>query len=46
LPETGIINIDTGCGKGGNLTALIVDGEYFCVVTQEKLPSIEECLKK
>lgn len=46
LPETGIINIDTGCGKGGNLTALIVEGEYFCVVTQEKLPSIEECLKK
>ncbi len=29
LPETGIICIDTGCGKGGRLTALIArDQEY------------------
>jgi len=30
LPETGVLCIDTGCGKGGRLTAMVVDGkEYF-----------------
>ena len=29
LPETGVICIDTGCGKGGRLTAMVVEaGEY------------------
>ena len=29
LPETGVICIDTGCGKGGRLTAMIIkDREY------------------
>ena len=29
LPETGVICIDTGCGKGGRLTAMIIrDKEY------------------
>ena len=26
LPDTGIICIDTGCGKGGRLTAMVIDG--------------------
>ncbi len=29
LPETGVICIDTGCGKGGRLTAMIVDGGRY-----------------
>ena len=29
LPETGIICIDTGCGKGGRLTAMAVEDGYF-----------------
>ena len=30
LPEHGIICIDTGCGKGGKLTAMVVeDGKFF-----------------
>ena len=30
LPDHGVICIDTGCGKGGNLTAMIVeDGKYM-----------------
>lgn len=32
LPDHGMICIDTGCGKGGNLTAMIVeDGKYMLV---------------
>ena len=31
LPETGIICIDTGCGKGGLLTAMIVEENRFCL---------------
>ncbi len=31
LPEKGIICIDTGCGKGGRLTAMILDGKTFCL---------------
>lgn len=29
LPERGVICIDTGCGKGGWLTAMIADGAQF-----------------
>ena len=45
LPSTGIINIDTGCGKGGDLSAMVIQGNKFFVSTQTKLPEIEECLK-
>ena len=29
LPKQGIICIDTGCGKGGRLTGMIIEGERF-----------------
>ncbi len=29
LPATGVICIDTGCGKGGKLTAMIIEGNQF-----------------
>ena len=29
LPQTGIICIDTGCGKGGILTALVAEGDQY-----------------
>ena len=29
LPATGVICIDTGCGKGGRLTAMIIEGNQF-----------------
>lgn len=29
LPEKGILCIDTGCGKGGRLTAMIVEDRRF-----------------
>ncbi len=29
LPEKGIVCIDTGCGKGGRLTAMIINGHRF-----------------
>ena len=29
LPETGVICIDTGCGKGGKLTAIVIEGNQF-----------------
>ena len=29
LPEKGIICIDTGCGKGGKLTAMIIEGTKY-----------------
>ena len=29
LPKQGVICIDTGCGKGGSLTAMIVEGERY-----------------
>ncbi len=32
LPDHGIICIDTGCGKGGNLTAMIVEDGQFLLV--------------
>lgn len=31
LPRTGVICIDTGSGKGGKLTAMIVEGEQYCL---------------
>ena len=33
LPAKGIICIDTGCGKGGSLTAMIVKGDAFSLVS-------------
>ena len=37
LPETGILCIDTGCGKGGRLTAMVADGgEYFLTSEKER----------
>ena len=36
LPENGVLCIDTGCGKGGRLTAMVVsrrtEGRFFCLV--------------
>ena len=29
LPETGVICIDTGCGKGGRLTAMIIENDQY-----------------
>ena len=29
LPHNGVICIDTGCGKGGKLTAMVTDGKRF-----------------
>lgn len=29
LPETGVICIDTGCGKGGRLTAMVIEENRF-----------------
>ena len=31
LPAMGVICIDTGCGKGGRLTAMIIEGNEFIV---------------
>ena len=33
LPEKGIICIDTGCGKGGMLTAMVVTGKTYTLVS-------------
>lgn len=38
LPETGVICIDTGCGKGGKLTAMVIEGKQFTLQSvQERL---------
>ena len=29
LPKQGVVCIDTGCGKGGRLTAMIINGHRF-----------------
>ena len=29
LPQNGVICIDTGCGKGGKLTAMVIEGRTF-----------------
>ena len=34
LPETGILCIDTGCGKGGRLTAMILQGKEYTLVSE------------
>jgi len=31
LPEKGVICIDTGCGKGGRLTAMAIEDARFCL---------------
>ena len=37
LPEKGVLCIDTGCGKGGRLTAMIAEGrEYRLISAEEK----------
>lgn len=33
LPESGIICIDTGCGKGGRLTAMIAEGPMYTLLS-------------
>lgn len=34
LPETGVLCIDTGCGKGGCLTAMIIKGKEYKLVSE------------
>ncbi len=34
LPEAGILCIDTGCGKGGRLTAMVTDGEKYYLASE------------
>ena len=29
MPQTGVICIDTGCGKGGKLTAMVTEGQQY-----------------
>lgn len=37
LPANGVLCIDTGCGKGGRLTAMIIEGEnYHLISTAER----------
>ena len=31
LPETGIICIDTGCGKGGKMSGMVIDNSQFII---------------
>jgi len=38
LPRTGVICIDTGCGKDGALTAMVIEGEHF---TLHSVPQLE-----
>ena len=38
LPETGVICIDTGCGKGGRLTAMVIEGNQY------SLQSVQESI--
>lgn len=33
LPEKGVICIDTGCGKGGRLTAMIIEGKQYTLLS-------------
>lgn len=33
LPETGVICIDTGCGKGGKLTAMIAEEKHYMLIS-------------
>lgn len=34
LPETGVLCIDAGCGKGGCLTAMIIEGKEYKLVSE------------
>ncbi len=34
LPEKGVLCIDTGCGKGGRLTAMITDGKEYWLTSE------------
>ena len=34
LPEKGVLCIDTGCGKGGCLTAMITDGNEYMLKSE------------
>lgn len=34
LPEKGVLCIDTGCGKGGRLTAMITDGKEYKLTSE------------
>lgn len=29
LPESGVLCVDTGCGKGGRLTAMVIEGDRY-----------------
>ena len=36
LPDTGVICIDTGCGKGGRLTAMVIDGDEYTLMSVDE----------
>lgn len=36
LPDKGIICIDTGCGKGGKLTAMIIEEDRYSLMSSEQ----------
>ena len=36
LPDTGVICIDTGCGKGGRLTAMVIDGKEYTLTSVDE----------
>ncbi len=35
LPDIGVICIDTGCGKGGRLTAMVVEGQHYTLMSAD-----------
>lgn len=37
LPATGIICIDTGCGKGGKLTAMVIEGQKYTLYSTPEI---------
>ena len=42
LPATGVICIDTGCGKGGRLTAMTIEGKEFVLQSVPEIPYAPE----
>ena len=36
LPETGVLCIDTGCGKGGRLTAMVINGKEYILASEDE----------
>ncbi len=36
LPDTGVICIDTGCGKGGRLTAMVIEDEEYTLMSVDE----------